>query len=584
MQDYTQNAPQEEQQSFEQLDSQMQEQGYQPQTQSAVAESTPTDAYAALDAEMLAQGYKPLQKQNPVMAGIQGFNNVVDNVTLSIDRLVAAGVDKIFNTNSERLIKDYAQQKNDEFANVEQTNPIAAGIGEALGTIGISLAPGVGIKGIVTGSVAIGGALGGLQDATSDERLKDTATGALTGLGVGAAFKGVGATLTAIPAVKQAMTRVASGWRLMRKDPNQIIDDVIVSAGGVKATPEGVQKALLAQSAGLKTQSDNLYALRDAIALEAKVSVKPTHLARTYQTYDNFMEKEAKSYVMDMIKGAGLEKTGIPFGLAQKMISKLGSKAQSFKVSNAAMSRDYGLLRDALVRDTDNAAIGISGLQQAHTAANSYYRDIYKPLRTVIGKAKLNDRYVNEKLVGTILNKTATSEHFALAYKQMPKELKNQLVSSHLKSLQVARSGTNGQINVQAFGNSIRKETDKIPMLRDAGIDLDTISNVAIAKHVADSFKPGQMTNMIGAGGIVGLLATGSPAGLLPLAMVQTVQLRHLYTAAKMLENPSTASMVRQLSKPDKLSMPIKEHLYKKLIAGYTAMYATSPKEPTEGK
>jgi hypothetical protein len=532
-------------------------------------------------AEGIESSVTPNHDSSAFMAAVKGFNMGVERTTAGAVQKVGAGIDALANdgdTNAEGAVMDYMSRKEAELNGVNKIHPVAAKIGEILGSVGVAIPTAAIPGGLAMQGLKSGAALGAAQytdDKTSLESLgTNAAIGGATGAVVGGGLQVAG---KAFSGVKNVVSNIIAGSKLLFKDPATIIDDVI-SKSGVKVNPDTsldtAQRSFLDYKQLMKDEKNRLYKIRDEVARAHQVEVRKDSLGKFIDDSPNgFVDNRVVALANDMYK----KNISGSYPEQQLMISKAGKlENQAYRQGENVLAEDYSKLKNALLADSDKAAMGVDELKAAQNIANVFYRDSYAPLSSATMKYHLADAYTNEKFVTSFLRNTATDANSAKAFASMPESLRQQFTVAHLNSLKATKVNGDGSFNPKAYSEALNKELVNYPVLQKAGIDIKRIADVAGAVTDAQKASLGYLGAITGAGGIAAAATGAGPAGLIMTGAVLGYKSQFLYAAGKIMSNEESRAILTQARNLEDMAPSVQNVIKDKLTKAYVAAMATA--------
>jgi hypothetical protein len=532
-------------------------------------------------AEGIESSVTPNHDSSAFMAAVKGFNMGVERTTAGAVQKVGAGIDALANdgdTNAEGAVMDYMSRKEAELNGVNKIHPVAAKIGEILGSVGVAIPTAAIPGGLAMQGLKAGAALGAAQytdEKTSIESLGvNAAIGGATGAVVGGGLQVAGKALSG---VKNVVSNIISGSKLLFKDPATVIDDVI-SKSGVKVNPETnigtAESEFMSYKTAMKNESNRLYKIRDQVAEAHSVTVGKDSLDKFIKdSSDSFVDSKVIGLAKNML---GKNKSG-SYPQQQLMLSTVGKlENDALKTGQGKLAADYQNLRMALLADSDKAATGLDELSAAQNIANTFYRDSYSPLKQVATKNHLVDGFTNEKFITSFLRNTATDANSAKAFASMPESLRQQFTVAHLNSLKATKINGDGSFNPKAYSEALNKELVNYPVLQKAGIDIKRIADVASAVTDAQKASLGYLGAITGAGGLAAAATGAGPAGLLMTGAVLGYKSQFLYAAGKIMSNEESRAILTQARNLEDMAPAVQNVIKDKLTKAYVASMATA--------
>lgn len=501
------------------------------------------------------------------------------------------------------------------------TDPNAPTSTRAINTLasaGLNMLPG----GAALSTVAGGAAGAGYGYATGGDVAKDALIGAETGLSAYAGGKyGIKPLATVVKGIKPALT-----------SPSDLADiatqKTLEQVGGdmSKATPEMFFKNVDNLTQAAKVRKNNDYNALYALADQEGVKVSKNNLASLVDNLQAQVDKGASSDTRTALKEAkGLlgktqtekapagnivDESGNPLNLATTiskpttstyseaydLVKDIGKKINNLNnQGNDAVANKLKPIKDALLADIKEGG-GSETLQQMKVDADTFYKNIYSPLKKV-GTQRMFDPELAEKFstdyyLSNALNHAIKNPKLQNAFNYANKEgldnnAQNLLLAAHVNAVKNA-STTEGLINPTAYGKALSQTMKDNPTpfapvadkMRALGDALDVAEQYKNLRAGLSQHSLGQKIALAamtaGAGG--GFMTGGIPGAMVGASAYFLPKTKFLYAAGKMLKNPDTAALLDRAAKiTEKTDKNVTNVIYKNIAKKFENQISTIP-------
>lgn len=506
--------------------------------------------------ELASVGYKP--PQDPTAGDTaKGFG--LGMLSQASD-LLGTGIKNVGTLVGSKGTKEFGESRidNAKFLRglADESSRTAAEAGDmATNVLGAIALPGSSIPALAASGAAVG--LASKEGESPIDVITEMGKGAALSAGIGAMISGASKLVQeGSKKVISPLANVIQHTKELRLTPDEFaktaLDATLKKTGGKlpNATPEDVVEAIAKTQQTIKGQANSLYGLRDSLAEAGNVMVSKTNLRGTMDDLSASIRGGATSETraaMNSIKGVFGSGAPITFAKAQSLVSDVGKSInKAVRSGDSAAAFELGKVKDALMKDIDGSAGVSEELKSATQTANSFYRDVYSPIKSLKVADAITGKVTEDIFVSNLLKRVAKSPAISKGVQQLDDETKMAIVGAHQRALLESKIPEAGTIDLAKYSQILGKDIQANKQLyKDTSSleDLQTLAQVLSAAGVAK--QAGKLPGIFEAGAITaGFGVTANPA-FLGIAAYKPA--KFLYAAGKMLNNDAAKGLLKSM-------------------------------------